>query len=183
LAWRVRSFDNLALLNVDECGLTGRLKEKLEPLLQIAKLVGGHCWEAMSKCVENLKDERLREKRESLEGQLAKAVIDLINEKGTLEIRFDDIWARLSRNLDVGDDINYIDTNYIDTPFYGKLYKNFIGKRLTETLGSKTEPRREGGAVHRARIFLIEKLKKVAKKYGLPLFYDSCIPFRIRIFL
>ena len=162
LAWRVLNFNSLVLPKID-LSLKGRMRERWQPLLQVAKIIGGDCWGTMSKSIGDMINSRLENKRQTFEGRLVSAVLKLIQEKGSLEVSSEDIWSRCIDEFD-----GFIDErkpNTMDTPEFGPVTKDRVGKRLSETLDAKTSLKKDKGKVTRQRSFQLEKLTKAARKF------------------
>jgi len=159
LAWRALNYDTLEMPECD-LKLKGRMKELWKPLMQIASLVGGSCLEKMSVGLESILQNKMEMKRQTLEGRLVWVVLKAVEENHSLEIANDVLWSRLQTELDGIVDIER-KPNSMETESFGRLYKNFIGKRLSEVMdaGDKVSNSK------RFRCFKMTKLKLLARRY------------------
>ena len=109
-----------------------------------------------------MKKERLNEKINTLEGHIVKVICELYISDEPLA--FADVWDALARDLEGKLDDNK--PNKMDTPEFGEVTKQKVGYRLREVLsGKKTNTRGQRG-IGRIYDFDVEKLKRIAKKYG-----------------
>lgn len=163
LVWRVRNFNSLVLPDVGE-KLKGRVKEKWKPLLQVAKLVGGICWNTMAQSIDAMIKDRLETKQQSFEGRLVKVCLKAVKDNKSYEVLFDGIWDRLRTELDA-----YVDDRKPDelkaADFERPITKNWVGRRINDILDAKTKRRRQGEKIRVYRIFSPSKIKRAAKRY------------------
>lgn len=147
----------------------GRVKELWKPILQIAS--GLTVYDSLFKFVEQQRKERLSVKQDTLEGKIVKVVTELFNESkdGSLIIPFPIIWCRLREELD--GKIDDKKPNVMDTSEFFQVTKNKVGYRLREILSGRSKPIRQkdsegNDVVVKAYEFDLDKLRRVAKKYG-----------------
>jgi hypothetical protein len=166
LKWRMLS-RSWELPNV-ELSIKGRLKELWKPLLQITS--GLTMYDGLFKFVENQRKERLSLKQDTLEGKIVKVIVEIFNEAKTdvCAIPFSTIWTLLREELD--GKIDEKKPHVMDTSEFFQVTKNKVGYRLREVLSGKTKVLREKVGDEwvstKAYEFNMEKLRRVAKKYG-----------------
>jgi energy-coupling factor transporter ATP-binding protein EcfA2 len=170
LKWKMlsREWD---LPNV-ELKMKGRLKELWKPILQVTSGLTVH--DGLFKFVEDQRKERLSVKQDTLEGKIVKVVTELFNESKAessliYTIPFQTIWSRLQEELD--GKIDDKKPNVMDTSEFFQVTKNKVGYRLREVLSAKSKAMREKDSegndmVVKAYEFYIDKLGRIAKKYG-----------------
>lgn len=171
LKWRMQSRE-WQLPNL-ELQLKGRIKELWKPILQVTS--GLTVYETLTKFVEEQKNERLSSRQDTLEGHIVKVVTELHNqakENPCPEIPFQTIWQELSSDLDgkIDERVPHV----MDTSEFFQVTKNKVGYRLREVLSGKSKPIREKASdghdiVIKAYVFDIDKLRRIAKKYGYKL--------------
>lgn len=171
LRWRMETRD----VSLPEVKLTmkGRLKELWKPLLQVTH--GLTVYDTLFKFVTEQKAQRLSSRQESLEGHIVKTVVNIFNEdiseKPKNYIPFKTIWEELVLDLDgkLNDDKPHV----MDTSEFFQVTKNKVGYRLREVLGGKSTTKRDEedkeDRVFKAYEFNMQKLGRVAKKYGYEL--------------
>jgi len=147
----------------------GRVKELWKPILQVTS--GLTVYDSLFKFVEEQRKERLSVKQDTLEGKIVKVVTELFNESkdGSLIIPFPIIWCRLREELD--GKIDDKKPNVMDTSEFFQVTKNKVGYRLREILSGRSKPIRQkdsegNDVVVKAYEFDLDKLRRVAKKYG-----------------
>jgi len=170
LKWRMET-RGLELPAV-ELAVKGRLKELWKPLLQIT--VGLPFYDNLFKFVDEQSKARLSGRQDTLEGKIVKVVVDLHNEaKFVIEsLPFRTIWQELGYELNGR--VNENKPNEMDTGDFGIITKNRVGYRLREILSGETKVIREKDseghwASTKSYLFPLEKLRRVAKKYGYEL--------------
>jgi hypothetical protein len=157
------TFGNLELPNLDYV-LRGRVKELWKPLLQVARLIGGDCWQVLSTGVKQTVEAKMEARQNSLEGRLTYVVVELIRAQNSLEVPFDLIWSELERNLEAQQDAH--NPNLIHSPEFGDITKQSIGRRLGELFDAKRSLKKVGGEAVRVRTFSGNKVARMARKYG-----------------
>ena len=115
--------------------------------------------------LEQLQKERLNEKTSTLEGHIVKVVCELYVEGQPLA--FGDIWDALVKDLE--GKLDDKKPNKMDTPEFGEVTKQKVGYRLREVLSGKKNNTRGQKGPGRIYDFDVEKLKRIAKKYGCTL--------------
>ena len=151
-----------------EVPFKGRLKELWKPLLQITS--GLTVYDSLFKFVETQLSERLKIKQDTLEGKIVKVVVEVLNqsETGVAEVPFSTIWSLLREELD--GKIDEKKPHVMETSEFFQVTKNRVGYRLREVLSGKTKVLREKVGEEwvstKAYEFDVEKLRRVAKKYG-----------------
>jgi len=165
LKWRMLTREQ-DLPNV-EVGMKGRLKELWKPLLQITH--GLTVYNNLSRFVEDLKKERLSVKQDTLEGNIVKVVTSIFNESrdNAPMIPFQTIWTNMTEEL--GGKIDENKPHAMETSEFFRVTKNKVGYRLREVLCGKSKTIREKDATVKAYEFNLEKLGRIAKKYGFEL--------------
>jgi hypothetical protein len=171
LKWRLASME----WKIPEIDLPvkGRLKELWKPIIQI---ISGLTVESDLRAhLESLQKERLSEKVNTLEGHIVKVVCDLYVSGQSLA--FGDVWDALVDDLE--GKLDDKKPNKMDTPEFGEVTKQKVGYRLREVLGGKKTNTRGQKGPGRVYDFDVEKLKRIAKKYGCVLAnklttYTSC---------
>jgi hypothetical protein len=170
LKWRMlsRTWD----LPDVQLSIKGRLKELWKPLLQITS--GLTVYDNLFKFVETQRTERLGTRQNTLEGHIVKVVVDHYNRIGKEDgcIPFSDVWDELRYDLD--GKVDDRKPHVMDTSEFFDVTKNKVGYRLREVLSGRTTVIKkrdsEGNRVSvKAYAFDLEKLKRVAKKYGYEL--------------
>lgn len=158
LKWRLATCE-MELPEV-ELPVKGRLKELWKPIIQ---MVFGLTVEGELRAhLEQSQKERLSEKANTLEGHIVKVVCELYASETPLASS--DIWAGLVKDLE--GKLDDKKPNKLDTPDFGEVTKQKIGYRLREVLGGKkTKARLQEGPAW-VYSFDVEKLKRIAKKYG-----------------
>jgi len=161
LAWHMKTyFDDLPKV---ETSLRGRVKEIWKPKLQIAALVGKALFDAMEALSLDAKKEKDEEVRESMQAYLTKAVIKCcMEQQGTMEISFADIWDKLRKVLGAYDDIEH--PNEIRS-YVGTITKAQAGAMLNAVLGGRRS--RKGKSRSRTYTFDPQKLRDLAVKYSI----------------
>ena len=171
LKWRLASME----WKIPEIDLPvkGRLKELWKPIIQI---ISGLTVESDLRVhLESLQKERLSEKVNTLEGHIVKVVCNLYVSGQSLA--FGDVWDALVDDLE--GKLDDKKPNKMDTPEFGEVTKQKVGYRLREVLGGKKNNTRGQKGPGRVYDFDVEKLKRIAKKYGCVLAnkltsYTSC---------
>jgi len=169
LKWRMLSRTE-QLPNL-ELPFKGRLKELWKPILQISH--GLTCYDRLFKFVEVQRNERLGSRQNTLEGHIVKVIVDYYNGTSSGDsIPFQTVWDMLQVDLD--GKIDDRKPHVMDTSEFFDVTKNKVGYRLREVLsGRTTVVKRKDGSGGRvsvkAYVFDVEKLKRVAKKYGYEL--------------
>jgi hypothetical protein len=161
LKWRLASHE-WELPEVD-LPIKGRLKELWKPIIQIVS--GLTVEKDLRGFLEQLQQERMNEKTNTLEGHIVKVVTELYVPNTPLS--FVDIWDSL-----VGDLEGKLDDkkpNKMDTPEFAEVTKQKIGYRLREILSGKKKTLRGPDGNVKAYEFEEEKLRRIAKKYGYDL--------------
>jgi hypothetical protein len=154
-----------------EVPLKGRIKELWKPLLQVTH--GLTVYDTLFKFVEEQRKERLSVKQDTLEGHVVKMVVEILNEaKDQLEpIPFSTIWDALV--LDLNGKVNPDKPNVMDTSEFFDVSKNKVGYRLREVLSGKSKVKKEkqdnDWVNYKAYEFNLDKVRRVAKKYGYEL--------------
>jgi hypothetical protein len=159
LKWRLASVD-LELPDVD-LPYKGRLAELLKPIIQIVH--GLPVEKSLRVFLEKLQQERLNEKANTFEGRLIKVVLDLYSSK---PVSFNQIWEALVNELN--GKLDEKKPNKMDTPEFGEITKQKVGYRLREVLSGKKKRLRGPEGLYWAYEFDVEKLKRIARKYGYP---------------
>lgn len=177
LKWRMLS--RTWELPVFELPMKGRLKELWKPILQITH--GLTVYEGVFKFVEDQKKERLSIKQDTLEGHIVKVIVEIFNTaKDTVDkVPFPTIWDSLV--LDLNGKVDDNKPNVMDTSEFFDVTKNKVGYRLREVLSGKSKVLREklgdSWISTKAYVFDLEKLKRIAKKYGFELVTKlPCLP-------
>jgi hypothetical protein len=143
-----------------ELPVKGRLKELWKPIIQVT--AGLSVEEKLRTQIVLLQKERLNEKTGTLEGHIVKAVCSLY--KPDVSVAFNDIWNWLVDDLD--GKLDDKKPNKMDTSEFGDVTKQKVGYRLREVLnGKKVKTRLPAGSAY-VYDFDVEKLGRVAKKYG-----------------
>jgi len=166
LKWRLLSKE--WQLPDPQVSMRGRLKELWKPILQITD--GLTVYETLAGFVEEQKNERLSSKQNTLEGHIVKVVTELHNEareNPVAYIPFQTIWFRLADDLD--GKIDDKKPHVMDTSEFFNVTKNKVGYRLREIASGKSTTVREGDTTIKAYMFNLEKLRRIAKKYGYEL--------------
>jgi hypothetical protein len=139
----------------------GRLKELWKPVVQI--VLGLTVEKDLRAFVECLQQERLNEKAGTFEGRLVKAVLEVYSSNS---ISFNQIWEALVQELN--GKLDEKKPNKMDTPEFGEITKQKVGYRLREVLSGKKRRLRGPEGPYWAYEFDVEKLKRIARKYGYP---------------
>jgi len=167
LKWRMLSRD-WQLPDV-QLTIKGRIKELWKPLLQITS--GLTVYGSLFNFVEEQRKERLSVKQDTLEGKIVKVVTEILNgsKDDSPVVPFQTIWNHLQEELD--GKIDDKKPNVMDTSEFFQVTKNRIGYRLREVLSGRSKPVRQkdfdgNDVVVKAYEFDLEKLRRVAKKYG-----------------
>ncbi len=161
LKWRLTTIQT-QLPEVD-LPVKGRLKELWKPIIQT--VTGLNAEADLRRHLEKMQAERLNEKTNTLEGHLVKVVCELYIQGETLP--FSNIWDTLANDL--GGKIDDKKPNKMDTAEFGEITKQKIGYRIREVLcGKKVKVRGQDGPARNYQ-FDLEKLKRIAKKYGCTL--------------
>jgi hypothetical protein len=161
LKWRLTTIE--AELPEIELPVKGRLKELWKPIIQVT--AGLTIEKDLRAQLEQLHKERLNEKINTLEGHIVKVVCELYAPETPLASS--DIWDGLVKDLE--GKLDDKKPNKMDTPEFGEVTKQKIGYRLREVLsGKKTKARLQEGPAW-VYSFDLEKLKRIAKKYGCSL--------------
>ena len=148
-----------------ELPVKGRLKELWKPIVQV--ISGLTVEKDLRVQLEQLQNERLSEKTNTLEGHIVKVVCELYVVGEPLS--FLDVWDGLVKDL--GGKLDDKKPNKMDTPEFGEITKQKIGYRLREVLsGKKTKT---GPGNDRVYEFNAEKLGRIAKKYACPILSDK----------
>jgi len=171
LKWRLLSKE--WQLPDPQLSIRGRLKELWKPILQVTD--GLTVYETLAGFVEEQKNERLSSKQNTLEGHIVKVVTELYNEakvNPVPHLPFQTVWLRLAEDLDGR--IDDKKPHVMDTSEFWHVTKNKVGYRLREVLSGKSEVSREKdseGTWVSARVYVfdMEKLSRVARKYGYEL--------------
>jgi len=144
--------------------MKGRLKELWKPILQVTH--GLPIYDKLSKFIQRQKNERLAAKQDTLEGHIVKVITELYNkaEKAPEYVVFTEIWFALCDDLEgrISDDR----PNIMDTSEFFTVSKRKVGYRLREILSGKSKVVREGKDTKKAYEFKLNKLARIAKKYG-----------------
>jgi hypothetical protein len=143
----------------------GRLKELWKPIIQT--VTGLTVEKDLRAQIEQQDKERLNEKTNTLTGHIVKTVTELYTPNQL--ILFADIWQALAQEIEGKLDDNK--PNKMDTPEFGEITKQKVGYTLREALGGKKEKLNKNR--ERAYSFDHEKLKRIAKKYGVTLDRDK----------
>lgn len=167
LKWRMQSRD-WELPDV-QLEVKGRLKELWKPILQITH--GLTVYDGLFRFVEDQRKERLSVKQDTLEGNIVKVVIEIVNKAkdNSLAVPFQTIWSHLQEELD--GKIDEKKPHVMETSQFFQVTKNKVGYRLREVLSGKSKPirlRKDDGVI-KAYEFEREKLRRVSKKYGYEL--------------
>ena len=175
--WRVQTAFQ-PLHDVDEPFLKGRVKELFKPILQIAW--GTDFYNDILMFLKQLRDEKIREKRESLEGQLTYTVLSLVKRRveeptvydsiqvidgKEVYIPFAVIWSELVNVLDGSIDVNR--PMKMETDIFGDVSKRVVGKRLREILGAKVIVRRDGRTTLKTHVIGVTQLYRAGRKYAV----------------
>jgi hypothetical protein len=173
LKWRMLSRD-WELPSV-ELNVKGRLKELWKPILQITHSLT--VYDALFKFVADQRKERLSSKQDTLEGKVVKVATEIFNKtmeepnSYTFTIPFSTIWTLLREELD--GKIDEKKPHVMDTSEFFQVTKNKVGYRLREVLSGKTRVLREKVGDEwvstKAYEFNMDKLRRIAKKYGYEL--------------
>jgi hypothetical protein len=173
LRWRMESREEV--LPDVEMKVKGRLKELWKPILQITK--GLEIYDCLLKFVEDQQKERMDIKQSTIEGKIVKVITELFNKHQTVQnntftIPFLLIWNALTEELDGR--IDEKKPNVMDTSEFFSVTKNKIGYRLREILSGRTRTIRKKSSegpdlIVKAYDFELDKLRKIAKKYGYEL--------------
>jgi hypothetical protein len=168
LKWRMKTkFQLLPELNLQ---VRGRVKEIWRPLLQV--IYGTTLYDRFEEYVIGEQSERIRRKQETLEGRIIEVVRKLIEERvkiikdgkeDPLIVDFSSIWNRLLSELEGTEDLR--NTNRADTPEFGLITKQFVGRRIADIFKITSIPVRENG-VRKAYKFDFEKLNRLLASYG-----------------
>jgi len=164
LAWRLYNYDQkLPDLNLSSLGIKGRLRDIYEPLLQV--LYGLPDYDILLKYVQQIGKDRFAELEDSLEGNIVKAVWQLIGSTDKTIVAFEHVWNKLLDELD-GTADNFR-PSIMHTSEFGDVSKNKVGYRLREVLGGKRDVvRSKQGKPTRVYVLNREKLARVARRYG-----------------
>jgi hypothetical protein len=170
LKWRMAT--RISELPNIELTVKGRIKELWKPILQITS--GLPFYEGLYRFVDEQSKARLSGRQDTLEGKIVKVVVDLHNEaEFQIEsIPFKTLWQELGYELNGR--VNENKPNEMDTGDFGIITKNRVGYRLREILSGDTKVVREKDSEGhwtstKTYIFPLEKLRRVAKKYGYEL--------------
>jgi len=168
LKWRMLSRE--WQLPNPEVSIRGRLKEIWKPILQITHGLSVH--PILTKFVEDQRSERLGRKQNTFEGHLVKVITEIHNEADAHvpHVPFPTVWLRLQEDLNgIIDDKK---PHVMDTSEFYKISKQKVGYRIREVLSGKRitvrDPDLRGKPV-KAWVFDLDKLRRVAKKYGYEL--------------
>ena len=160
LKWRLATRLDWQLPQVD-IGVKGRLNELWKPVIQI---VSGLTVEGdLCKHLEKIKEERMGEKTNTLEGHIVK-VISKLFEPGK-PILASDIWDTLVVELE--GKLDDKKTNQMDTPEFGIVTKSRVGYRIREVFNAERKTIRTENGVSRCHEFNPDKAKRVFRKYGI----------------
>jgi len=163
LNWRLMTRHS-PLEPASDLSLHGRTRELWEPLLSIAKGTVGE--EVLKRSVLENFERRKNDRRDSLEGQIAKAVISLVISYKRSDLAFAEIWNLLSHDLP-GATPNPRNPNEMQTQNFGKVTKNRIGFRLKDVFKASSEVMWLDGEPTRVYRFDTERLNRAVKKYYL----------------
>jgi len=158
LKWRLLT-EEWELPNV-ELPVKGRLKELWKPVIRIVQ--GLTIEKDLRGFLENLQQQRMDEKQNTLEGHLVKVVASLYV-KGR-SISFSAIWESLISDLEGKLDDKRPHKMY--TAEFGEVTKQKVGYRLREVLSGKKKTLRSPEGNVKAYDFDKEKLKRITRKYG-----------------
>lgn len=171
LKWRMMSRD--WELPEIELSIKGRLKELWKPLLRTTS--GLMVYDSLFKFVETQRTERLSNRQNTLEGHIVKVVVEHYNKTGKDEgyVPFSDVWDEL--RLDLDGKIDDRKPHVMDTSEFFDVTKNKVGYRLREVLSGRTTvvKKRDSNGNRlsvKTYVFDLEKLRRVARKYGYELF-------------
>jgi hypothetical protein len=159
LKWRLGMIEH-DLPEVD-LPVKGRLKELWKPIIQT---VHGLTVEgSLRRHLEQLQQERLSEKTNTLEGRLVKVVAELHEENKVLP--FTNIWDGLVTELEAVQ--NEKTPNMVDTSEFGLLTKRQIGYRLREVLNGRKRSVRAATGFTKGYEFDPNQLSRITRKYGV----------------
>jgi len=158
LKWRLATVETE--LPEIELPVKGRLKELWKPIIQVT--AGLTIEKDLRAQLEQLQKERLNEKINTLEGHIVKVVCELYTPE--TPIASSDIWDGLVK--DIEGKLDEKKPNKMDTPEFGEVTKQKIGYRLREVLSGKKTKARLSDGPEWVYSFDVEKLKRIAKKYG-----------------
>lgn len=140
--------------------LKGRDGEMWLPFLRIAKLIG--CLEEAEKTVVFFFKERVKRRRETLEGYLARVLYEFYKQDPSrLEFSIDEIIGRLVEVVNGEVEDNRIKSEVLDE----EVTKQKIGHRLREAFKGERILKRVEGRVERRWRFKKEELEMMFKKY------------------
>jgi hypothetical protein len=114
-AWRARVMDETFPEIEPIQGLNGRLWDVSKPLLQVCKMVCPHMFEGLKDALFEIADQRLEDKKESIEGQIV-TILDELSPEGIPEwtIKTSDLLNRLNETR----------------PEKHKLSPQYLGKKI-----------------------------------------------------
>ena len=152
-----------------ELPVKGRLKELWKPVIRIVQ--GLTVEKDLRSFLERLQQERLNEKMSTLEGRLVKVVAELYDAN---PLPFTKIWGRLITELEAK--VDEKKPNQMDTAEFGIITKRLVGYRLREVLSGRKRSYRTPEGFTKAYEFDAEKLRRIAKKYGINI-VSKCLSF------
>jgi hypothetical protein len=162
LLWKLNTYDQP--LPPLQLNFRGRLKEIWKPLLQVTEGLDGYT--ELLEYVKTQSQQRLEIRQNTLDGHIVKVIVENIPSKHPWT--FSAIWTLLIDELD--GKIDDKKPNKIDTAEFGEVTKQKIGYRLREILTGDKKTIREGTdnktKAVKAYSFNLEKLQRIAKKYG-----------------
>jgi len=170
LKWRLATRIGWILPEPSMEGIRGRVKELWKPVLQIVS--GLTVEDSFRKFLQAKQRERQEEKENTLEYHVVKAVKELYEDTGNLEMVFEAVWNVLESDL--RGTVDQKKPHVMQTPEFGDVTKTRIGYRLREILSGKRTVKREGKATFRVWQFNLVKLLRMVRKYGLD--YDPKLP-------
>lgn len=159
LKWRLQTRAE-ELPDVD-LPVKGRLKELWKPIIQMVQDLTIE--KDLRAFLEYLKQERVNEKTNTLEGHIVKVIVELYVPNAPLS--FNDIWESLIKDLEGKLDDKH--PNKMDTSDFGDVTKQKIGYRLREVLSGKKKRMRGPEGLYWAYDFEVAKIKRIARKYGV----------------
>ena len=131
LLWRMKTLiDSTWPPKLDIPWLKKRMKELYKPLLTVASVHPEH-YKTLKRFVKERVEEKIRERRDSFEGRLTIAAVELIGRSKTLEIPFEDIWVKLKMELNGLDHPNR--PNQMETELFGIITKQRVAKKIHVT--------------------------------------------------
>lgn len=162
LKWRMKVLAGDEHLEQPVTELKGRARELYTPLLAVLK--GHEFYEKVIEWIKKLEQQKMAEKQLSVEGLLAKILLDSVR-KGENELALDKIWQALLQFADVVTTPNKPDTMYI--PHIGSVTKKLLGRRLREVFAASRRYTRLEGRQSVVYCFDACKVTRLARKYGL----------------